>query len=152
MREYHPTGELKGLLTRFAEASGAIRFVMLDNDLDLDEESLHRLASWFAGLLERSRGTESRENSSEVNEATVETVSRFVQEYHEAFETAFPLTPMERFTLFRQLNLLLFGEFAHWSIRRWETPGRSQSGFEHARVWTLIHEERRHGVWMFAEW
>lgn len=96
--------------------------------------------------------------------AKPETVSAFLREYHSAFSR--PPAPVDDFsrpyrpvsaeidTLFSQINTLIFGEFSTWSIRQWNTEWCSYFDARQQRwgayLWTLIHENLRHGVWIGA--
>jgi hypothetical protein len=180
MEEHEPTGDLKLLLERFRSDGGVVEYVLIDVDLEGETEPVHAIAVWFGMMVVRGRRDRAAARGESYwfnpgalrlvirdaipRRAVPETVSSFMQEYHRAFSN--PPHPVDDFarphrpvsteidTLFSQINTLIFGEFSMWSIRRWNTEwcsyfdaGRERWG---AHLWTFVHENHRHCVWIGA--
>lgn len=89
--------------------------------------------------------------------ATHESVDGFLKDYWQAFSNS-PQGPQlpegEVAKRFDEINLLLFGELAQWSIMRWSTDWSSyfEAGLEWwgAFLWTLVSSDRRRAIWAGA--
>lgn len=180
MEEHEPTGDLKLLLERFRSDGGVVEYVLIDADLEVETEQVHAIAVWFGMMVVRGRRDRELVEwgrdwpphtpppilirDAVPRRGVPETVSSFMQEYHRAFSN--PPHPVDDFarpyrpvsteidTLFSQINTLIFGEFSTWSIRRWNTEWWSYFDAGRERwgdyLWTLVHENHRHCVWIGA--
>jgi hypothetical protein len=102
MQEYIPTDDLKSLFQRFREIGGKVDYVLIENDLNVDEELLHRITALFGMKVLQGRLAElelySEKDSTNpvpdfqplvifplVRRSKMETISIFLQDYWHLF-------------------------------------------------------------------